>query len=455
MTLKAISPLDGRYRKKVEPLADLFSEFALIRYRCKVELAYLSALDDTKLFPRLNADEKKGVENLLNTFSEDDAKIVKQKEDTVKHDVKALEYFLRDRLHIANPNMIHFGLTSEDVNNLSYSIILKGFLEDHYLPRIKSLVLFLCGLARRHKRSPFPTRTHGQLASPSTAGKEIAVFISRLLKLVVKLKSFKFSGKLNGAVGNYSAMSAAFPRFDWEKFSRKFVRNFGLDFNRATTQIEDHDNWAEFFNLVRQINNVILDLDQDLWNYLMLGLFTEQAFAAEVGSSTMPHKINPIRFENSEGNLFLANSLLIMLSEKLCRSRMQRDLSDSTVSRNIGVALSHSYLAINETLDGLKRIRLNPQRCLEILKSEIRLLAEPIQTILRVETKENPYEWLKMFSRGKMLDGKDMNKFIETLPVNQSVKSRMKRLRPEKYIGAAVDICEKVLMAALKEVSEI
>lgn len=452
MSLSAISPLDGRYHGSTLELAGYFSEFALIKSRARIELKYLLALDEANLFPRLHKSQRNRVKDFLRNFPQSYAVRVKEIEKTVNHDVKALEYFLRDALRLRNPNMIHFGLTSEDVNNLAYSSIFQEFKVSCLLPVLRRLVLDLCNIAELWQDCPFPTRTHGQLASPSTAGKEIAVFVGRLAKLYNRIIRAVFSGKLNGATGNYSAMLAAFPDYDWLGFSRRFVEDFGFDFNLATTQIEDHDSWAEFFNLVRQVNNVVIDLNQDFWNYLALGLFNETAPAEEVGSSTMPHKINPVRFENSEGNLHVANSILIMLSEKLTRSRMQRDLSDSTVTRNVGTALSHSYLGIRQTIAGLKRINLNQAVCLETLRGSEFLLAEPIQTILRTETCDDPYQWLKELSRGKAITRKSLEAFIDRLQVPPEIKQRLKNQKVEQYVGIAGKICRETLQMARRDV---
>jgi adenylosuccinate lyase len=326
--------------------------------------------------------------------------------------------------------------------------MLKDYLEQEHLPLLKTLLQQLCELAEQWKAVPFPARTHGQKASPTTAGKELAVSVNRLLRQYRKLKDFRFTGKLNGAVGNFSAMLAAFPDYDWMRFSDRFVEGLGLTPNIATTQIEDHDTWAEYFNITRQINNIVIDLDQDFWAYISRDLYQEQTKAGEVGSSTMPHKVNPINFENSEGNLMLSNSLLTMLSDKLCRSRMQRDLSDSTVERNIGVALAHAHLALTETLRGLKKVRLNEAKCLDELEQSPELLAEPIQTILRPVIREDPYTLLKQLTRGKAITRQDIDRFIDELDVDKNVKARLKGLRVTSYIGDAVNVCDRVLAEA-------
>jgi adenylosuccinate lyase len=446
-----ISPLDGRYGSRLQHLSAYFSEFTLMRARCQVELLYVKALDETGLFPKLTSEEIQWIEQVLEHFSDEDYQRIKEIEDTTRHDVKACEFFLRKKVQLENNNLIHFGLTSEDANNLAYNHLLKDYLEHEHLPQLKKLIEKLCELASQWKNIPFPARTHGQKASPTTAGKEIAVFINRLLRQYRKLKDFRFLGKLNGAVGNFSAMLAAFPGYDWMSFSYKFVESLGLTPNIATTQIEDHDTWAEYFNITRQINNIVIDLDQDFWNYISHDLFHEEVKASEVGSSTMPHKVNPINFENSEGNLMLSNSLLTMLSEKLCRSRMQRDLSDSTVERNIGVALSHSYLALTETIKGLQKVRINETKCRQDLEGSPELLSEPIQTILRTANVEDPYTLLKQFTRGKTIAYDELLEFIEKLDIDKNLKNNLKGLRVTSYIGDAVSICERVLDLTEKE----
>ncbi len=443
--IHAISPLDGRYGARLQHLSAYFSEFALMRARCQVELLYVKALNETGLFTKLASEEVQRIEQALEYFSEEDYHCIKEIENTTRHDVKACEIFLREKVKLHNNNLIHFGLTSEDINNLAYNLLLKTFLETEHLSLFRELLENLCSGASQWKSIPFPARTHGQKASPTTAGKEIAVFINRLLRQYRKLKAFRFMGKLNGAVGNFSAMLAAFPNFDWISFSDRFVESLGLTPNIATTQIEDHDTWAEYFNLTRQINNIVIDLDQDFWNYISHDLFHEEVKAGEVGSSTMPHKVNPINFENSEGNLMLSNSLLTMLSDKLCRSRMQRDLSDSTVERNIGVALSHSYLALTETIKGLQKVRINEAKCRQDLEESPELLSEPIQTILKTAGVEDPYTLLKQFTRGKAITQDELLQFIDELDVDKNIKDKLKGLQVISYIGDALRICERVL----------
>lgn len=416
-----------------------------MRSRCRVELLYGLALDSTRLFTPLTSDEKERIAAALNLFSEQDYERIKAIEAVTRHDVKACEMFLREKIKLADNNLIHFGLTSEDVNNLAYNLLLKEYLEQEQLMQIGKLLNVLCDLAERWKSIPFPARTHGQKASPTTAGKEIAVFLYRLHHQYLKLKAFRFSGKLNGAVGNFSAMLAAFPDYDWRPFSTDFVQNLGLFPNIATTQIEDHDTWAEYFNITRQINNIVIDLDQDFWLYIAQELFYERTTAGEVGSSTMPHKVNPINFENSEGNLLLSNSLLAMMADKLCRSRMQRDLSDSTVTRNIGVALSHAFLGMEETLRGLQKVAINADRCRADLNNSPELLAEPIQTILKTAGIEDPYTLLKEHTRGRKITRDALRTLVDSLEIDASLKQRIHEMEVAEYIGDAVRICDDVL----------
>lgn len=445
---KAISPLDGRYASKLSKHGDFFSEYALMYYRCKAELLYVLALDETKLFEPLSQNEKTAIADCINNFTEKDYQRIKEIEEVTKHDVKACEIFLRERTGLKNEHLLHFALTSEDVNNLAYTFMLKGYMEVVQLPQIQQLLEKLMSLAEGWKATPFPCRTHGQKASPSTAGKELAVFINRIARVYRELKNFRFYGKLGGAVGNYSAMLAAFPDFDWLTFCHNFMKKEGLEPNIATTQIEDHDAWAAYFDLSRRLNNIVMDLDVDCWLYISYELFIERSNANEVGSSTMPHKVNPINFENSEGNLMLSNGILTVLSDKLCRSRMQRDLSDSTVQRNMGVALGHAYLAISETLRGLDKLQLHEENCRQELNDSPELLAEPIQTILKTVGVDDPYTLLKKASRGQKPTKESLAELVDGLDIDETIKARCKSLETIDYVGDAVRICELVLSQA-------
>ena len=440
----AISPLDGRYAKRLDPLRAHFSEFALNRERCIVEIRYALALDETGVFPKLNDSERQRCEHLMHNFGPEEFEAIKLLESTLNHDVKSCEVFLRDVLVLGNPNRIHFGLTSEDVNNLAYSSLLKSYVDQTQKTLWRELLGRMAELIGEWRNDPLPARTHGQHASPTTAGKEVAVLANRALRYYHQLCAHQFRGKLNGATGNYSALLAAAPTVDWEGFSKRFVESLGLEFNPLTTQIEDHDAWADYFNIVRQFNNVVMDLDQDFWLYISYGYLVQALKRGEVGSSTMPHKVNPIFFENSEGNLQLSNTLLAFLADKLCRSRMQRDLTDSTVSRNLGLALGHHHLAVGETLRGLGRVRLNRELCIAELQNCPELLAEPIQTVLRTLTGEDAYTQLKNLTRGEAITTEKLAGFIQDLAVSDEVKQRLSELRPETYLGKAGELCDDV-----------
>lgn len=448
---RAISPLDGRYEGKLKHLGDYFSEYALMRMRCMVELQYVEALDKSGLFSKLTEQELERIHITKHNFSQEDYNGIKEIEKKLNHDVKACEVFLRQKIQLTNNNMIHFGLTSEDVNNLSYTMLLKDYVENEQIPHIEDILRILTDMIERWKSIPFPCRTHGQKASPSTVGKEIAVFVARLIRQFKKLKQLQFSGKLNGATGTFSAFIAAFPDHDWLYFSCNFLERLGLIPNIATTQIEDHDTWAEYFSIVKRLNNIILDLDRDIWLYMTLGYFTAESDPDSVGSSTMPHKVNPINFENSEGNLEISNALLDMLVSKLGHSRMQRDLSDSTVTRNIGVALAHSYLSFLESMKGLKKLSVNETKCAIDLNNSPELLAEPIQTILKVAGIEDPYTLLKNFTRGQKITTEDIRNFVNQLEINDDVKKRIHELQPRNYLGLADEISSIVLEDAKSE----
>jgi len=341
--------------------------------------------------------------------------------------------------------MIHFGLTSEDINNLSHTLLMKKYCIEVQLPQIRDMLTLLCKHIAGWKSAAFPARTHGQMASPTTAGKEMAVFASRLLRQAESLETFRFRAKLNGATGNYSAFDAASSEINWQEFSRQFIESLDLEFNPVTTQIEDHDNWGEFFTIVRRFNSIIMDMNQDIWVYLMLGYLKQATIKDEVGSSTMPHKVNPINFENSEGNLGISNALLDHFANKLSRSRLQRDLSDSTVERNFGVAMGHAYLGLSETMRGLKKLEVNEEFCKKELDKYPELLAEPIQTILRRENFQDPYMLMKNLTRGRELKIADLNRFIDTLKIKPNVRRELAELRTVTYFGKAEQICDDFL----------
>ena len=445
---REISPLDGRYRAQLGELGDLFSEFALVRERCRVELLYLLALEETGCFPSLDADERERVDRVLSGFSDDDFKRVRTIEQTTHHDVKACELFLREALELAHPEAIHFGLTSADVSNLAYARLITRYRDTVQVPQVRRLIEALADRADRWADVSFPAFTHGQPASPTTVGKELAVFVRRLLVQAQTLESIRFYGKLNGATGTYAAPATAAPDVNWPAFSQRFVEGMGLAWNDCTTQVEPGDRLAEYFGTVARINNVLLDLDVDLWEYISRGLFVQHVVAGEVGSSTMPHKVNPVRFENSEGNGTIANALLRALSDKLTHSRMQRDLSGSTVMRNIGVALAHSYLAVEQTTLGLSRIDVDRDACRQAVDAHPEVLAEAIQTILRAEGIADAYELLKGQTRGKPVTVDSLRAMADGLNVGDEAKQRIRSLDPATYVGLAETIARRVIADA-------
>ncbi len=445
MMEREISPLDGRYRGQLAELPRYFSEFALMKARCEVELSYLKALNRTGLLPTLSDAEMHRIDRAASAFSEEDFDRIVAIDREINHDVKACEVFLREKLDLAQPNLIHFGLTSADINNLACALLLTRFRDEQQLPLIRSLIERLVEFVMAWREIPFPARTHGQTASPTTLGKECAVFLSRLVRQATQLEAHRFRGKLTGATGTHAAVVAAFPDHDWIRFSAEFVAALGLEPNRCTTQIEDHDTLAEYFANVARINCIVSDLDRDVWEYISHGDLVERAVDREVGSSTMPHKVNPIRFENSEGNVTISNALLHALSDRLTQSRMQRDLSDSTVKRNIGVALAHSHLAITQTLRGLERIDADEADLRRKVESSPEVLTEAYQTILRAAAIDNPYELFRRLARGETLTLDQLHEVVDALPVSDEAKNRMLKLRPTDYVGLAARICDMVV----------
>jgi adenylosuccinate lyase len=452
MDADAISPLDGRYAERLAPLRACFSERALVGARMEVELRYLRLLHHRGLFPPLSAAEAERIEEALAGAGDDDYRSVKAIEATTRHDVKAVEIHLRGKLQLSHPQAIHFGLTSEDVTNLAWSRLFDRYLEEQQLPLLDRLLSKLVELAERWREVPFPSHTHGQPASPTTAGKELAVFAARLLRLRRQLAEFRFLGKLAGATGTYGAMLAAFPSHDWEGLAQALVEELGLAHNPVTTQVEDHDTWARWFDLTRGVNNVIIDLDRDMWAYISRDLYRQRKAPGQVGSSTMPHKVNPIQFENSEGNLELSNALLTLLSDKLCRSRMQRDLSDSTVQRNVGVALGHAHLAWLECLRGLDKVELDPVACARCLEAHPELLGEPIQTILKVEGVPDPYELLREHTQGRVVTREDLLEMVAGLDISEGARARIRALTVPGYVGLAAQLTDRVIASVREEI---
>ncbi|MEK6685523.1 MAG: adenylosuccinate lyase [Pseudomonadota bacterium] len=451
--ITALSPLDGRYQTKVEPLRFYFSEFALIRYRVQVEVSWLKALSNDPgvvEIPPFSIETNARLDNLVANFSVSDGEAIKAIEAITNHDVKAVEYWLKqilaDNAEVAKAaEFIHFACTSEDINNLSHGLMLKSSLEQVMLPALNKIIARLVELAHQLADVPMLARTHGQPATPTTLGKEMANAVYRLQRGKKQLATVAILGKINGAVGNYNAHLSAYPDLDWEKFAQLFVENLGLEFNPYTTQIEPHDTMAELFDAYARINTILLDLNRDIWGYISLGYFKQKTKADEVGSSTMPHKVNPIDFENSEGNLGIANALLRHLSEKLPVSRWQRDLTDSTVLRNMGVALGHTLLAYDSCLKGLNKLDVNPAQLLVDLDNTWEVLAEPIQTVMRRYGAANPYEQLKALTRGKGgITQETLHQFIHDLNIPAEEKDRLLAMTPRNYIGQASTLARRI-----------
>ncbi len=449
--LTALSPVDGRYGDKAAALREHFSEFGLIRARVIVEIRWLQRLAElpgVTEVPPLSAEATAFLEALIRDFSLADAERIKEIERTTNHDVKAVEYFIKERiegqpeLH-AITEFVHFACTSEDINNLSHGVMLTDGLKA-LLPDMRKVADEIARLAREHAELPMLSRTHGQTASPTTLGKEMANVAYRLRRQLRLIEGVEILGKINGAVGNYNAHLATYPEVDWEANARTFVEGLGLTFNPYTTQIEPHDYIAELFDAVCRFNTILIDFDRDVWGYISLGYFKQKTVAGEIGSSTMPHKVNPIDFENSEGNLGLANAVLGHLAQKLPISRWQRDLTDSTVLRNLGVGLAYGLIAYQASLKGIAKLEANPARLAEDLDASWEVLAEPIQTVMRRYGIEKPYEKLKELTRGKRIDQAGFAAFIDTLALPDAVKAELKALTPGTYIGNAVEQAKRL-----------
>jgi adenylosuccinate lyase len=445
-SLTALSPLDGRYQTKTAELRPLFSEYGLIRHRVLVEIRWLVALGDHKKIKEVapfSPAARKLLDAIIPDFSETDARRVKEIEATTNHDVKAIEYFLKEKTRgnkeIARcTEFIHFACTSEDINNLAYALMLKQSRDDVLLPRLDKLIAAMTDLAGRHADQPMLARTHGQPASPTTLGKEMANFAYRLKRARQQVADVPILGKINGAVGNYNAHLAAYPEVDWPTLARSFVEKLGLDWNPYTTQIEPHDYIAELLDATARFNTILIDFNRDVWGYISLGYFKQKVVKGEVGSSTMPHKVNPIDFENSEGNLGLANALFRHLAEKLPVSRFQRDLTDSTVLRNLGVAFGYMLLACDSCLKGIGKLEVNAQRLKQDLDQNWEVLAEAVQTVMRRHGVEQAYEKLKELTRGKAgITRESMQAFIRTLAIPDNAKKRLLALTPDTYTGNA------------------
>ena len=445
MALTDLSPVDGRYANKVSPLRAILSEYGLIRFRVEVEVRWLEALALEPLIlevPALSQEASHILNLLVSDFSVEDAERVKEIERTTNHDVKAVEYFLKEKINghqelESLSEFIHFACTSEDINNLAYALMVKAARDVVMLPAMARLLNDLIEKAHDYAGQPMLSRTHGQPATPSTVGKEIANVAARLKRQLQQIENVEILGKINGAVGNYNAHQVAYPDIDWPLFGRRFVESLGLSFNPFTTQIEPHDYLAELFHAQSRFNTILMDFDRDVWGYISLGFFRQITVAGEVGSSTMPHKVNPIDFENSEGNLGLANALFGHLAEKLPISRWQRDLTDSTVLRNMGVGFAHTLIALEATLKGLGKLALNRDVLEADLAANPEVLAEPIQTVMRRHGVEKPYEKLKELTRGQRIDAATLRSFIEALEIPEDAKQRLLALSPRDYTGYA------------------
>ncbi|MDP2832756.1 MAG: adenylosuccinate lyase [Pseudomonadota bacterium] len=452
--LTALTPLDGRYRRSGGKLAPYFSEFGLIRYRVKVEIEWLKALAAEPAIgevPAFSSATLAELDAVAGNFSVADAQWVKDREKITNHDVKAVEYFLKEGPLVGNDEVmaakefIHFACTSEDINNLAHALMLDAARREVMLPAMRQVEARLAELALQLADLPMLARTHGQPASPTTVGKEMANVAYRVERACRRFEDVACLGKSNGAVGNYNAHLAAYPEFDWENFAKRFVESLGLAFNPYTIQIEPHDYMAEMFDACARLNTILIDLDRDVWGYISQGYFKQKVKAGEVGSSTMPHKVNPIDFENSEGNLGLANAVLRHLSEKLPISRWQRDLTDSTVLRNMGVALGYALLGYESLLRGLGKLEANPAKLLEDLDQNWEVLAEPIQTVMRRYGVENPYEQLKELTRGKGgINRETLAVFIQGLAIPDDAKRLLLEMTPASYIGKAVELARRI-----------
>ncbi|MAD17695.1 MAG: adenylosuccinate lyase [Alteromonadaceae bacterium] len=450
--LTAVSPIDGRYAEKTSELRSIFSEFGLLKYRVQVEVRWLQKLASTasiEQVPAFSAEANALLDNIVATFDESHAGRIKEIERTTNHDVKAVEYFLKEQvadnaeLNAVN-EFIHFACTSEDINNMSHALMLKEARDSIILPYSDKLISELKRLAKEYQNIPMMARTHGQPASPTTMGKEMANVAYRLERQRNQIANVAVLGKVNGAVGNYNAHLSAYPSLDWAQFAEEFVSSLGVTLNPFTTQIEPHDYIAELFDAIARFNTILIDFNRDVWGYIALGHFKQRTIAGEIGSSTMPHKVNPIDFENSEGNLGLANALFGHLATKLPVSRWQRDLTDSTVLRNLGVGVGYAIIAYQATLKGISKLQVNEQSLLDELDNNWELLAEPIQTVMRRYGIEKPYEKLKELTRGKKVNQQIMAEFIDGLELPNEAKTQLKALTPSNYIGQAVELVNQI-----------
>jgi len=450
--LTAISPIDGRYGNKTDALQPIFSEYGLIRHRVLVEVRWLQALSaqaEIEEVPALGKDAHALLDSLIENFQPVYAERVKEIERTTNHDVKAVEYFIKEHVQPnkeldAVSEFIHFACTSEDINNLSYALMLREARNQVVLPTVDSLIQAIKDMAHEYAEIPMLSRTHGQPASPTTLGKEMANVVYRLQRQRAQIANVEILGKINGAVGNYNAHLSAYPELDWQAFAEKFVTGLGLNWNPYTIQIEPHDYIAEFFQALERFNTILIDFCRDIWSYISIGFFKQKTIAGEIGSSTMPHKVNPIDFENAEGNLGIANAILQHLAAKLPISRWQRDLTDSTVLRNLGVGVAHSVIAYEAAMKGINKLEVNQAQMEADLDTNWEVLAEPIQTVMRRYGVQNPYEKLKELTRGQRVNQESMQAFIQTLEIPEQAKQELLKLTPATYIGNAISQAKNI-----------
>ncbi|KEY90153.1 adenylosuccinate lyase [Candidatus Photodesmus katoptron] len=452
-SLTAISPLDGRYEKKTVDLRKIFSELAFLKYRVIVEILWFKKLSSTvhiKEVPQFSNKANKYLDDIKDNFSEQDAMRIKEIEDQINHDVKAIEYFLKEKaakfheIHSVS-EFFHFACTSEDINNVAHALMLKEARDNIILPKIKKIINTITALVIEYRDIPLLSRTHGQPASPSTMGKEMANILYRMKRQYKQIQKIEILAKFNGAVGNYNAHYAAYPKVDWHLLSKEFVtKSLGITWNPYTTQIEPHDYIAELFHAISRFNTILIDFNRDIWGYIALNYFIQKTSTNEIGSSTMPHKINPIDFENSEGNLGLANAVFDHLAKKLPISRWQRDLTDSTVLRNLGVGIGYTIIAYTSTLKGISKLKINREALLTELNKNWGILAEPIQTIMRRYGVPKPYEKLKDLTRNKIIDKKIIHDFIQKSDLPKKLKERLRKITPEQYIGQAIRLADNI-----------
>ena len=449
--LTSISPIDGRYSDKTGPLKTIFSEFGLIKYRLLVEVRWLEAMSknsEISEVPLFSSEANKKLLAIADNFSIEDARAIKEIEKTTNHDVKAIEYFLKEKVSITPElqkvsEFIHFACTSEDINNLSHALMLENGREV-LLAEMTEVLNLITSLAKENAEIPMLSRTHGQTASPTTLGKEMANFAYRLDRQIKQLEEVQIMGKFNGAVGNFNAHLSAYPEINWEKVSKSFIESLGINYAPYSSQIEPHDYIAEYFHALNRFNTILIDFCRDVWGYISLGYFTQKTIKGEIGSSTMPHKVNPIDFENSEGNLGLAIAIGEHFATKLPVSRWQRDLTDSTVLRNLGVSSAHCLISYTSVSKGIKKLEVNEEKLIEDLNNSWEVLAEPIQTVMRRYGVENPYEKLKALTRGKKIDAKILNDFIASLDIPLEAKNELYKLTPMNYIGDAIKLARNI-----------